>query len=185
MSIIRWQPWQEMDNLRRQMDRLFDDFMHTSSELPLLPKTTEATWAPAIELKETDSDILLKAQIPGIEANDLDIQVTQDAVSITGEKQEESKTEEKGLFRSEFRYGQFQRLIPLPASINNEQIKSEFKNGVLTLTLPKLAETAPKVVKVTVGSEPMLDSAPETGQPLEESREAAREAAREPLGAAS
>ncbi len=175
MSIIRWQPWQEMDNLRRQMDRLLDDFMHSShssSEIFLLPKATEATWAPAIELKESNSEILLKAQIPGIEAKDLDIQVMQDAVLITGEKQEEAKTEEKGLFRSEFRYGQFQRLVPLPASINNEQVKSEFKNGVLTLTLPKLAETAPKAVKVTVGSEPMIESAPETAQPLEESRQA-------------
>ncbi len=92
-------------------------------------------------------------------------------------KKEEAKTEEKGLFHSEFRYGQFQRLIPLPASINNEQVKSEFKNGVLTLTLPKLAETPPKVVKVTVGSEPMIESAPGTVQPLE--------ASREPVGAVS
>jgi HSP20 family protein len=177
MSIIRWQPWQEMDSLRRQMDRLFDDFMPSSSTLSLLPKATEATWAPAIELQETDSEILLKAQIPGIEAKDLDIQVTQDAVSITGEKQEEAKTEEKGMFRSEFRYGQFQRLIPLPASVNNEQVKSEFKNGVLTLTLPKLAETPPKVVKVTVGSEPRVKAAPETAPPLEKSRK--------PVGTAS
>ncbi len=177
MSIMRWQPWQEMDHLRRQMDRLLDDFMHTSSELSLLPKATEATWAPAIELKESDGEILLKAQIPGIEAKDLDIQVMQDAVLITGEKKEEAKTEEKGLFRSEFRYGQFHRLIPLPASINNEQVKSEFKNGVLTLTMPKLPETAPKAVKVTVASEPRIESAPETVQPLEESRE--------PVGATS
>jgi HSP20 family protein len=176
MSIIRWQPWQEMDSLRRQMDRLFDDFMHTSSDLSLLPKATEATWAPAIELKETDSEILLKAQIPGIEAKDLDIQVTQDAVSITGEKQEEAKTEDKGMFRSEFRYGQFQRLIPLPASVNNEQVKSEFKNGVLMLTLPKLTGTPHKVVKVNVGSEPTSEAVPETAQPGE---------SREPVGVAS
>jgi HSP20 family protein len=176
MSIIRWQPWQEMDSLRRQMDRLFDDFMHTSSDLSLLPKATEATWAPAIELKETDGEILLKAQIPGIEAKDLDIQVTQDAVSITGEKQEEAKTEDKGMFRSEFRYGQFQRLIPLPASVNNEQVKSEFKNGILMLTLPKLTGTPHKVVKVNVGSEPTAEAVPETAQPEE---------SREPVGVAS
>jgi HSP20 family protein len=176
MSIIRWQPWQEMDSLRRQMDRLFDDFMHTSSDLSLLPKAMEATWAPAIELTETDSEILLKAQVPGIEAKDLDIQVTQDAVSITGEKQEEAKAEEKGMVRSEFRYGQFQRLIPLPASINNEQVKSEFKDGILTLTLPKLTGTPHKVVKVSVGSEPMAEALPETAQ---------SEESREPVGATS
>jgi HSP20 family protein len=173
MSIMHWQPWQEMDSLRRQMDRLFDDLIHTSSNLSLLPKTTEATWAPAIEIKETDNEVVLKAQIPGVETKDLDIQVTQDTVSIAGEKQEEAKFEEKGIFRSEFRYGQFQRLIPLPASINNEQVKSEFKDGILTLTLPKLTETPHKIVKVNVGSEPMIESAPETTQRTEESREAA------------
>jgi HSP20 family protein len=170
MSIMRWQPWQEMDNLRRQMDRLFDDFMHVNSDLSLLPRSPEATWAPAIELKETDGEVLLKVQIPGVEAKDLDIQVTQDAVSITGEKQEETKTEEKGMFRSEFRYGQFQRLIPLPVSVNNEQVKSEFKNGILMLTLPKLTAAPHKVVKVSLEGE----SAPEIAPPqTDESREMA------------
>ncbi len=153
MSLIRWQPWRELDILRGQMDRLFEDLIHTSGhEFSSLPKIEDATWSPAVELQETDADLILKAQIPGIDAKDLDVQVSEDAVSISGEHREEKKTEEKGYFRSEFSYGRFQRIVPLPMRINNEQIGSEFKDGVLKLTLPKVEKAAPKrVVKVDVG----------------------------------
>jgi HSP20 family protein len=159
MSLLRWQPWREVDTLRQQMDRLFEDLIHDTHEVSLLPKHEDATWAPAVELKETDTNVILQAQIPGVEAKDLDIQVSQDAVSIAGEYRREKKTEEKGFFRSEFAYGQFQRIVPLPVRIDNESIVSEFKNGILTLTLAKMAGTAQKVVKVDVGMTEQLREA--------------------------
>jgi HSP20 family protein len=133
------------------MDRLFEDLIHDTHEVSLLPKHQDVTWSPMVELQETDTHEILKVQIPGVEAQDLDIQVSQDAVSIAGEYQKEKKTEEPGFFRSEFSYGRFQRIVPLPARIDNEAIESELKNGVLTLTLPKLGGTPQKVVKVDVG----------------------------------
>ncbi len=147
MSLIRWQPLRELDTLRQQMDRLLDELMHGERSESLLPKLN-ANWTPAIELKETDTDIILKAEIPGIEAKDLNVEVSPDAVSIAGEYQQEKHDEGKGIVRSEFRYGQFQRIIPLPISIKNEQVKAEFKNGVLTLTLPKVEAAKRNVVKI-------------------------------------
>lgn len=157
MTIMRWQPWREMETLRKQMDRLFDEWltsdswMERDSSLSLLPKRENALWAPAIEMHETDNEVVLKAQLPGVKPEDLDIQVTEDAVSIAGEHREEARSEEKGIVRSEFRYGHFQRVIPLPVSIRNHEVKSEFKDGVLTLMLPKSQESRSRVVKVNLG----------------------------------
>ncbi|MCU0537187.1 MAG: Hsp20/alpha crystallin family protein [Hydrococcus sp. Prado102] len=101
MSLVHWQPMRDLENLRRQMDRLFDEWTLPRSEFSL-PTSDEIAWVPAIELKETDRDIILKAQIPGIEAKDLNVEVSEDRVSISGEHQQQKQTEEKGYFRSEF-----------------------------------------------------------------------------------
>lgn len=151
MSLIRWQPWRELELLRQQMDQVFNELSRNESELGLPLGGRETTWIPAIELKETDTELILKAQLPGVSADDLDVQVMQEAISIAGEHHDEKRTEEKGLLRSEFRYGRFQRLIPLPVPVQNEQVKAEFNHGVLMLTLPKMTATPRKVVKVNLG----------------------------------
>ncbi len=148
MSLIRWQPLKELDTLRHQMNHLFDELMHSDREFAQFPKLENALWAPAIELTETDTELILKAMVPGIEAKELDVHVSENAVSIAGEHREERRTEERGCFRSELQYGQFQRTVPLPVSVKHEQVKSEFKNGVLTLTLPKTESTRQSVTKI-------------------------------------
>lgn len=150
MALIRWEPFREMDILRRQIDYLFDDLSTANRGLNNFPKETQTTWAPAIEIKESDADVVLRAEIPGVTAKDLDVQVTKDAVLISGEHRHEKQTEDKSHFRSEFRYGKFQRVVPLPAHIQNDQVGAEFKDGVLTLTLPKV-EAHQKVVKINLG----------------------------------
>jgi HSP20 family protein len=143
MALVRWQPFQEMENIRRQMDRMFD-------ELASFNRDFTTTWTPAIELEDTDDNLILRAEIPGIEGKDLDVQVSKEAVSIAGETRHESRTEDRGYFRSEFRYGKFQRTIPLPVPVKNDQVKAEFKNGILTLTLPKVEEAKNRVVKINL-----------------------------------
>jgi HSP20 family protein len=101
-------------------------------------------------MEETQEAIHLKLEVPGIEAKDLDVQVTQNAVSISVERKEETKTEENGVTKSEFHYGKFQRVIPLPARIQNTQVQAEYKDGILSLTLPKSEEEKNKVVKVNL-----------------------------------
>ncbi len=107
-------------------------------------------WTPAVEIQETEQELVLKAEIPGLDAKDLDIEVGEQRVTISGEYKEEKRSEDKdkNYFHSEFHYGEFERVIPLPIPIKTESIKSEFKDGILTLTLPKLETEPKKVVKV-------------------------------------
>lgn len=147
MALIRWQPWQEMETLRRQFDQLFYDLAPVQREGEA---TVRPTWAPAIELKGNDTELILKAELPGITADNLDIQVTREAVAIAGEYKSETKSEENHIVRSEFRYGSFRRVVPLPVEVQNDQVKAEFVDGVLTLTLPKVQATRPNVVKVNL-----------------------------------
>jgi len=98
-------------------------------------------------------DIVLRAELPGIDAKDLDVQVSQKAVSLSGEYKTETNTEDKEhqIYRSEFRYGSFHRVILLPVAVENDKVKADFKNGILTLTMPRVEAERPKVVKVNVG----------------------------------
>ena len=146
MALVRYSPWQEFSSLQRQLNRLFDDVMIPESwgDFGNLAKV------PAAELTETDDALHLKLEVPGMEAKDLDIQVTADSVSISGERKSETKSEDKGVTRSEFRYGKFSRVIPLPARIQNTNVTAEYKDGILNLTLPIAQEEKNKVVKVSL-----------------------------------
>jgi HSP20 family protein len=147
MALTRWEPFREINTLQRQMNRLFDDVMSPLTRY----ENGDFTFAPPVELNETADDIHLKLEIPGMESKDLDVQVTAEAVSISGERRSETKTEENGVTRSEFRYGKFQRVIPLPARIDNQAVQAEYKDGILQLTLPKVEDEKNKVVKVNLG----------------------------------
>jgi HSP20 family protein len=144
MAIVRWNPWHEIDTLQRQFDRLLSD---------TIAPTMGNDWKsfgrmPAAELSETENTIQLKLEVPGVDAKDLDVEVTEDVVSIKGERKSETHSEDKGVSRSEFYYGTFQRVIPLPARIQNTQVQAEYKDGILHLTMPKTQEERNKVVKV-------------------------------------
>jgi HSP20 family protein len=147
MALIRWQPFQEMETLRHQMDKMFDEIAGLNREM------TTKSWSPAVELEDTNDNLILRAEVPGLEGKDLDIQVAREAVSIAGETRYENKSEERGYLRSEFRYGKFQRTIPLPTAIKNDQVKAEFKNGILILTMPKAEEAKNKVVKINLADD--------------------------------
>jgi len=148
--LVRYNPWQDFNTLQRQMNRLFDEALSPLTELE-----RGNTRVPAAELHETADAIHLKLEVPGIEAKDLDIQVTENAVAISGERKSEKKIEENGRTVSEFHYGKFQRVIPLSARIENTNVKAEYKDGILNLTLPKSTEEKNKVVKVNLEQAPV------------------------------
>jgi HSP20 family protein len=145
MTLIRLNNWQQMNSLHRQMNRLFDDMLVPST---LVQRNFPRV--PAAELQETEDAIYLRLELPGIEAKDLDVQVTEKAVSIKGERKSETKTEENGRTMTEFQYGKFQRVIPLPSQIQNTNVTAEYKDGILNLTLPKSQEEKNKVVKINL-----------------------------------
>ncbi|NMG11914.1 Hsp20/alpha crystallin family protein [Brasilonema sp. UFV-L1] len=139
MVLVRYNPWQELNTLQRQIDTLFEDF-----QAPTFTK------APAAELHETEDAVHLKLELPGIDAKDVDISVTENAVKVVAERKSETKTDENGRTRSEFYYGKFQRVIPLRSRIQNTNVKAEYKDGILNLTLPKTEQEKNKVVKVNL-----------------------------------
>jgi HSP20 family protein len=146
MALIRWEPLREVESLQRQMNHLFDNLMTSDNG-----SYSDTAFMPAAEMHETPDAIHLRLEVPGMEAKDIDVQVTAQAVAITGDRKSETKTEQKGLTRSEFRYGRFQRVIPLPGRIQNDKVQAEYKNGVLNLTLPKAEDEKNKVVKINLG----------------------------------
>lgn len=149
MALIRWQPYQEMTALQRDMNRLFDSLSSRRDEDMM--QMQQMSFSPAAEMEETENAINLKIEIPGMEAKDLDVQVTKEAVMISGERKSESKSEENGMTRSEFRYGRFSRTIPLPTRVDNTNVKGDYQNGILKLEIPKAEEEKNKVTKVNIG----------------------------------
>lgn len=147
MALVRWQPFREMHDVQREMNRLFEDMLAPAVKGDGLG----SVFSPAAELEETEEDYRLKLEVPGMEPGDIDIEVTAEAVSIKGERKTETKEENDGVTRTEFRYGQFQRVIPMPGRVNNQNVAAEYKNGILHLTLPKAEEEKTRVVKVNIG----------------------------------
>jgi HSP20 family protein len=139
----------QFNSLRQQIDMLFDNLIRDQPQLNPFP-SMDTPWIPAIELQETATEICLKAQLPGIEPSELDIQVSENAVFLSGEHRECHQTNKQGIFKSEFRYGQFKRVIPLPISIHREQVTAKMVGGLLTLTMPKATPSLPNLVKVSL-----------------------------------
>jgi len=145
MALVRYNPWQEINTLQRQLDTIFDDVIFPTAN------RFDFTNFPAVELTENESYFLLKAEVPGLDKSDLDVQATADSVSISGERINKNESDAQGSTRSEFRYGKFQRVISLPKKVQNTKVTAEYKDGILYLTLPKKEDETNKVVKVTLG----------------------------------
>ena len=147
MALIRWQPFRELDELQQEMNRVFDNLAYSS---PTRKNDDLAAFVPPAEMEETEDAIHIRLEVPGINPEDLDIQASAESISIRGERKSETKTEDKGMKRTEFRYGTFQRMIPLSTRVNHNAVNAEYKNGVLELTLPKAEEEKQKAVKVQI-----------------------------------
>lgn len=146
MTLVRWQPMREMTTLQREMDRLFNGF----GDLPV--ERTAPTFTPAAEMRTDNENIYLQLEVPGLNPEDIDVQVNVNSVAITGERKDETTTEEGGTKRSEFRYGKFHRVIALPKKIQQDAVEAKYENGVLKLTFPKQEDEKPKTVKVAVAA---------------------------------
>lgn len=139
-----WEPFQEMDALRRQLDRVFDD----------LNSTTEAastTWTPTVRLIDTGDNYQLMAQLPGVNPDDIDIQVSREAIAISGHRSAPDTAEGEQVLFDDIRYGTFRRVLNLPEAVQNDQVHAEYSHGLLTLTLPKVEEARNRVVKINLG----------------------------------
>ncbi len=142
-----WRPFGELTSLRREMDRLWENFF---GERPLT-RMWEREWAPSLDLSETKDNFVVKAEVPGIDAKDIDISLTGDVLTIKGQKKHESEEKEEDYHLVERSYGSFSRSVRLPAEVESNKIKASYKNGILNITLPKSEKVKAKEVKIKVG----------------------------------
>src|ERR1700738_5736336 len=133
-NLNRFEPFRGTTTLHEQLNRMFGEGFNRQEESNL------TTWAPAVDIMETEHELVVKADLPDIDPKDLDIRVENNILTIRGERKFEKKTEENNYLRVERAYGAFSRSFSLASTVNTEAIKAEYKNGVLTLTIPKREE---------------------------------------------
>ncbi len=141
-NLIRWEPARDIVSLREAMDRLFDDAFTRPFGM------TAGLQAPAVDLYQTDKEVVVRASLPGLKAEDVQISVTGDLLTLRGEFKEKEEKKEKAYHLREQRYGSFERTIGLPTQVLADKAKAEFEDGVLTVTLPKAEEVRPKTITV-------------------------------------
>jgi HSP20 family protein len=145
-NLTRWEPAREMMTLREAMDRLFDDaFTHPFS----LSREGGSNWSsPAIDMYQTDDEVVVRAALPGIKSDEVQINVTHDILTIRGETKHEEEKNDKSWHIREHRWGAFERSVRLPTGVIADRAKAEFDNGILTISLPKSEEVKPKTINV-------------------------------------
>jgi HSP20 family protein len=145
-ELTPWKPF-EFDKLRREMDRLWDSFFEGR---PGRRIREEGEWLPSIDVSETKSDFVVKAELPGMEAKDIEISLNEGLLTIKGEKKQEIEEKEEGYHLIERSYGSFTRSIRLPKEVQSDKINASYKNGVLKVILPKSEEAKKKEIKIKV-----------------------------------
>jgi len=141
-NLIRWEPAREMMTLREAMDHLFDD----AFTRPLTLR--DGCSAPAINMYQTDDEIVVKASLPGVKADEVQINITGEILTLKGETRQVEEKKDKAWHMREQRWGVFERAVALPTVVVADKAKAEFENGILTITLPKAEEVKPKVINI-------------------------------------
>jgi HSP20 family protein len=146
-TLTRWEPFRGAASLQDQVNRLFSDVFERKSE-----ESSLTAWAPSVDIYETEHELVVKADLPEVDPQDLDIRVENNILTIRGERKFEKNVNEENYLRVERAYGSFARSFTLANTVNSEAIKADYQNGVLTLNIPKREEAKPKQIKVNVGT---------------------------------
>jgi HSP20 family protein len=145
-ELTPWRPF-EFDRIRREMDRLWDSFLEGR---PLRRAEGGREWLPSLDVSETKNDLVVKAELPGMDPKDIDISLSNGLLTITGEKKQEKEEKDENYHLIERSYGSFTRSVRLPREVQSDKITASFKNGVLRVTLPKSEEAKKKEIKIKV-----------------------------------
>ena len=144
MALMKWEPFEGLTALRREMDRLFEEFSHGGGALRFRERAAE----PAVEVSDTAEAVVVKVQVPGVPKDNFHLNITENALTVKGEVKEEEKKEDKNYHRQEFRYGAFTRSIAFPAPVQAEKATAQLKDGVLEVTMPKSAPAQVKPIPI-------------------------------------
>ena len=151
MAIIKWDPFRDLITLREKMNRLFEDAVTSRGEEKDL---ILSAWSPAVDIYENENELVLTAEVPGLEEKDVEIKIEDNTLSVRGERKFEKETKEENYHRIERSYGTFYRSFTLPNTINQDKIEAEHENGVLKITMPKRTELKPRKVKILKPAQP-------------------------------
>lgn len=148
MAIVRWDPFRELTTMQDRINRVFGDFYRRGSDDDL---TSRGDWVPPVDIFENDKhELVLRAELPGIKREDIDIRVENNVLSIRGERKRESEVSDEQYHRVERCCGTFVRSFSLPSTVDTEKVKADYKDGVLSVTLPTREEAKPKQIQVQV-----------------------------------
>jgi HSP20 family protein len=145
MPLVRWRPMRDLIDIQDEINRMFEDFARPHEGESTLPRLH-----PAIDVMENKDSFVVKAELPGLKKEDVKVTLQNNVLIVSGEKKQESQEKGKNFYRTERSYGSFYRTIDLPVSVKMEDIKADFKDGVLTIELPKVEEAKPKEINISV-----------------------------------
>ena len=145
MAIIRWDPFRDMVTLREKMNRLFEDYYPARTEEKDI---VAGSWAPSVDIYETENELVLTAELPGIKEDDIEIKLEDNTLTLKGNRNFEKETKEENYHRIERSYGSFFRSFTLPAYIDQEKIEAEHEKGILKISMPKKQEAKSRKVRV-------------------------------------
>jgi len=143
-NIQVWEPFRDLVTVRDDVDRLFDAFFGRTYD------DMENFWRPAIDIEENNGNLMVRAEIPGMKKEEIKVSVKDDVLTISGERSRENETKDKTVHRIERSYGQFRRMIRLPAQVDVDKVKATYKDGVLNVILPKPESMKPKQIEVEI-----------------------------------
>jgi len=152
MALVRWAPERELDRFRREIDKIFEDFFTPGRFPTLFGRTREEEFStfPALDVYDDKDNVMVKAEVPGLKKDDIEIQIKGRDLVIKGERKKEEEVKDENYYYAERVYGAFSRVVRLPVDVKADQVKAKFKNGVLEIVLPKVEEAKPKEIKVEV-----------------------------------
>ncbi len=146
MNLVKWNPWREMPTLHNRINRLFDDPFFSVGRME--DDAVMGMWNPAVDLYEKDDHYMIKAELPGVDKNNVKIDLKDRLLTLSGERTYDNEVNEENYYRRERSYGKFQRAFTLPADVDSDKIKAEFKDGVLQIEIPKPEEKRAKQVTI-------------------------------------
>jgi HSP20 family protein len=148
MALIRWDPVRELDSLQGDMNRLFDRFFEGRPP----NGGSVRRWIPPMDLVENEQSLVLRADLPGMNEDDVNLEIKDGVLTISGERRSESEEKSEGFHRVERAFGRFSRALSLPEGVDADKVSAHFKDGVLEVTIPKPEETQPTRVEIGSGS---------------------------------
>ena len=149
MAIDKWSPLKELEDMRRDMDRLFDEFTKPARRRRIWPKS-EGLVIPSIDLYDKKTDIVVKIELPGVRREDIDLTITKDTLVLKGEIKKDDDVQEEDYYISERMFGSFSRTVALPFEVESEKAQATMNNGLLEIVIPKREEARPKEIKIEV-----------------------------------